>query len=385
MKDSNINNILLGPELFVAGYDVSKRPGTTESTKKFYSFADILRCFSVLESCCLYDVLWINSWKESESSELPKGFEYKEAAREELAKRSDFWHLLKEENVFHFSYMSDWGQSVGKMNDEKWRTECCPLLVKHLADPDQFETYWNLAYSEIVGFSYVPDFTEIGKIQNVKNIKLAKKVNNALHSAYAELSKTLKNEFESLRNFGRPIEIFIPPIPALILDKVSDPKEIPDATMELRVKLEPVRKAFRDYEMTVRDVTLPPKESFGALRRLEEITRDLTQRYPTNNILSITEWRDFFDIDPENLLKGDIDVTKIMKLLIGWPIERLVSYWKNRHIMYLFKLKKKFLNIKESGRLIQKVYGVEIKEKEVESLRKYQKLADVQINQIATS
>ncbi len=239
-----------------------------------------------------------------------------------------------------------------------------------------------LYFNRILGYSYLPDLEETLTLPSKLNSLC---VQSPLQAAYDDLSSALKTDVELLRAAGRPIDIFIPPIPAIILDKVSSPKEIPEATLEVREKLSSVRSAFRDYEIAARNDKISLKESLSARYRLHDISKNLSLKYDNFDRITVTELRDTFDILPKSPKElSEFEEGKISKFLFGKPFTRAISLYRNRNIMYLFRLRDQFLRIKEYGHLIKKVYGFDVTDKEIQELEVQKDKVDDAIDKIGS-
>ena len=86
-----------------------------------------------------------------------------------------------------------------------------------------FHILMKLGLSKIIGISYSPPVQESAATEELLD-KLNEQIfNSILMDAYSELSGTLRKEIQSLKKKGRKIDLFIPPIPAILLNKVSRP------------------------------------------------------------------------------------------------------------------------------------------------------------------
>ena len=79
------------------------------------------------------------------------------------------------------------------------------------------------------------------------------------------------------------------------------------------------------------------------------------------NYMVVSEWHEGLSLFPDLDSIETID-TSISKIVLKRPIEWLVHKIRNRRFMPLFNLKQNFFRTRVYTRLIDKVFGVKIKE-----------------------
>lgn len=353
----------------------------------------LLRTFNMLEAICLYDKVTVllpvsppticsdGGGAPDEDSLYADQFDI-------LFKLPGLHQIAEKEGIIQRIYGESWLKTVTSGKNRQAVAEGLGIYKPGSGEVDEvtFELSFQLGYSSATGHSYVPDFEELPALAGSKEFRFSINVAHELQGAYDALSSSLSADIDALRKRGRRVGVFIPPIPAIILSKISTPQEIAEAALEVRENLAPLRKAFHVYEQTVKDDSLPLRESLSALRSLESIASALSKRYERHDVLSMTEWRDVFNIVPKDM--EDLDETglnegKILKFLLGLPVKRLTKFLRNRRILYLLRLRERFLNIREYGTLIQKVYGFEISNSQVASFREISERVDACIDTLS--
>jgi hypothetical protein len=365
---------------------------------------NVLGLFSFLEAICLYDkvCLYVADETESETgfrkkkglfSRLPKGKVTDSGSKTSLYLRSTAkqlvakiaWGEALREEAISFVKMDD---VVSELNvgPERQKRAVVDLLLHSLGLlPDQVKVYYHLALCRGLGLSYLPAPDEVEVLAASAELKRSRAFAGALGKAYGEMSRSSRQEITRLLEAGRHIDLFIPPIPALILSHISDPAELEDATLNLRHEMGPLRTAFREYEQTVQDDSTPLKESLKALQRLEAVSREATKAYDSRGAAAVAEWRDILDVFPSKLEDMDLDSLqegKLVKFLLGKPLSQIAKALKFRRIIYLARLKERFLNIRHYGSLMQRVYGVELNPQQVKELGHRQEWLDDRIREV---
>lgn len=399
-------NVLISPLTFaMAGplmaTEFKSTRGATLTLQRTHSLGEVLRLCSVLELFCLYD--HVHLWHPSYGQELPKrepvlppveefkqltpgekmgalvtgffrrvGDNFGRAAQgmnEALLEGSPLFKLAQKEGALCVITRSDLEH---RMNDASAseRTAFAERVAPALQDLatlrnargilQQRKTLRNLTLSHFFGYSYAPDELETADLQGQisDRLKHSRVVGGELWRAYQQMSGSMRDQIKTLESMGKPREVFVPPISALILSKASTPRDIPELTFEIRRKLERVRLAFRDYENTLRNPNASLEESSNAVTRLSEIAGTLTKRYRRRDLLVVCELPDLLDLLPRD--STGIDEVRVTKFLAGKPLKMIAEWWRNRDIMYLLKLRKTFLRVKGRAQLVQKVFGVEV-------------------------
>ena len=275
--------------------------------------------------------------------------------------------LFQNENIFKlFDWDFFYRSELDIINHNLWREQVIGLWKREGKDKGipglYLETGCELfAMSELFKYSYTPSIEDMKHIEPIIILKGKTKIRSNIYNAYSSLSKATEEEFESLKSLGSPIKIFIPPIMSVVLDKVSSPKDIPKLILEMREDSQKIRENFYDYEETIKDENSSLKESVKAAHELQAINKSLANVYDKKDIINIKEFantlipKKIWDIDKE-----DLDFKNFTSFLLKEPLESLSRRIKNRSIMYLIDLKNKFLEIKQYGNLIKKIWDYDL-------------------------
>jgi len=271
------------------------------------------------------------------------------------------------ENIFKlynwdFIYRSD----IDIINHNLWKEQVVRLWQKEGKNKGipglYLETGCELfAISELFNYSFAPSIEDMRYIEPIIILKGKSKISSIIYDAYSTLSKATMNEIELLKSSGSPIKIFIPPIMSVILDRASSPKDILDLILEMRKNSQKIRSNFKNYEETIKSEHSTLKENIKAVHELQAINQSLTDAYQKRDIINIAEFLN--SLIPKKIWevnKEDLDFKNISSLLLKEPLESLARRIKIRGIMYLIDLKSKFLEIKQYGYLIKKIWDYEL-------------------------
>jgi hypothetical protein len=392
---SLFNANLLTAGRFLGGtttFRTKKPSGGSFRFTKPLSLTDILSFCSLLEIFCLYDVVHVLTAEDTPKPTPPPAPNLRElppqevlpAALRYLGQRlrfsltdndpswltgSPLYKLARDEGIFRVLDRAALDQrmkeQVALRGPKVWKAVMDEYRKALASTNSRFNLY--LSMSRTLGFSYIPMPSEIPSVRNSDTLKQSVLFAGQLQAAYEQLSSSLRESHRQRKEVGWPTEVFIPPIPALILNKVSAAREIPEAMLEMREKFKRVRGAFREYEQTIRDPTSSLREVDLAVDRLKEISETLTKRYSTRDKLVVTEWLDVVDIVAD-VVKEGVDPLAIGKFLLGKPLDLLRDYLRNRDIIYMLRMRKRFLDIRNYSRLIPKVFGIEISAQDLAAL-----------------
>lgn len=185
--------------------------------------------------------------------------------------------------------------------------------------------------------------------------------NDIILRGYAKLEKTIQKEISELQLRGRKVDLYVPPIMALILAK--KPKtldEVAGYAYELRKEFSAYRDRLIKIQNIIRDDELPLGESISALKKEKEAFNLMFDSSESISLHEVSEWKDSTDI-----LKGLIDQldledgATISKVLLGTPLKKLSKRLKKRNILFFSKIKEKFYDLKNYNKLFVDTFNFE--------------------------
>ncbi len=210
------------------------------------------------------------------------------------------------------------------------------------------------------GIPFVPDYSNDCKTALSLLKEKRERQLSLLSNTYYDLSDSFKADIKRLVDAGSDRNIFIPPIPAIILDRAKKPEDICKRAVELRAEFSEIRSTFREYEKKIRDDSLSIGESISAFDELERSINAALPKKSPNLVTKVNEWRDLVDIS--KLLDGvsTSETGDILKMASGLPLKIAINKFNARRVSYLSTLCRDFMNITNYGSLVERVLKHEI-------------------------
>jgi len=192
-----------------------------------------------------------------------------------------------------------------------------------------------------------------------------------LDKAYISLSRAAEKAVESLAEYRGVEELFIPPIPAIVMNEASTRRDILPVLLEVRERFSPVRSAFEEYNQIISDPSLPLKKSIRAISVLKTVVEELARPFEDPGTRVVAEWSDLADLIPTDSDFNAEDAKSLTKLLLGKPLELLLARLKRRRFMPLFSLRSSFLKLGGTQALVKKLWGCELTDADISLSRTY--------------
>lgn len=227
------------------------------------------------------------------------------------------------------------------------------------------ERYLDLAHCK-EGISYTMSGSASEKLAQELFVAKTTTSVNLVEKAYQDLSDSLKAEIVKLSKVGRQIDLFLPPIPAVIFSRAGNENRIADEALILKEEMSSYRKAMSSYSRTIRDDSLSLRDSLSALSELESTVSSLFPRNHESWSTQISEWRDLAEIGRVIDGVSATDSLSLTKLILGKPLAHAAHKFKTRHVSSLSKVGLEFLKITGYGRLLQDTFCCEFSSKQLE-------------------
>jgi len=193
----------------------------------------------------------------------------------------------------------------------------------------------------------------------------------SLQNAYSSLSRAAQEAVRSLNDYRGVEEVFIPPIPALIMAKASSFNDIPFAVLEFRERLEPVRRAFTEYNLTISDSSVSLKKSLRAMTLLKTVVEEISRPFDDQGKRVIAQWTDLGELIPYD---GDFDADdakSLTKLLLGKPLEFVLNRLRRRRFLPLYSLRSEYMGRTDTQALVKKLWGRDVTDSDVAEGKTY--------------
>jgi hypothetical protein len=151
----------------------------------------------------------------------------------------------------------------------------------------------------------------------------------------------------------------------LILEKAQRPEDIPEATLDIRQKLQPIRQVFREIEYLMIHGT--KTECDQAFSSLKEFHRILSAR--TTYHLEVVAAGVLTDaaLAAAAVAANPIGIFSLLRKL---PLLRQVfnRAWQNRRVLYVQGLIHRYWKLDDMAALIHKVWGADVNTSEISRL-----------------
>ena len=197
-------------------------------------------------------------------------------------------------------------------------------------------------------------------------------------AAYEKLATAARRDHEAVSRFRGVETIFIPPIPAIILSKISKPEELGEELLSVRVKLKRVRSAFREYEALLRDDSLPLSKSLDAQKALKSVLEDVSRPFDAKGLSVLTEWKDVSEIVPVDADFDADDAKSLTKFLLGKPLEALAKTLRRRKFLQLYSLRSQYFQISGLNRIINRLWGHDVDAEDEAVAEQYVRIPDAE-------
>jgi hypothetical protein len=167
------------------------------------------------------------------------------------------------------------------------------------------------------------------------------------YEVYKHIADLHKLSIETLIRYGGTIEIYIPPLLSLLLDRCSKPKDIPKLAVTMRGEFEKLRLSIRDYLSDV-NASGTLKEQIEAAKEMKKAIDSLKSTLAkAKKSLVYQTWDVVKAGDPMKIFTGTLD------LLIEKDTEKQVV----RRVHPFIDMWTLFFDVQDYGRLLVKVFG----------------------------
>ena len=222
-----------------------------------------------------------------------------------------------------------------------------------------------IGYSVERNIPFIPDLSSQMRIALDVVDGINYEYTSQLYKRYDRIQNNFKSDILKLLVNGNNKPIFLPPITTIIFERARNTKEIFKVAFDLRNEFKEIRDVFSKYQSKIIDDSLSLNESLEALNILES---DVNLIYPRNRYsiaTKVKEWRGLTDLI--RFLDGTsfTDISVITKLFLGKPMETIINKIKNRNVNYFVEFENDLQQVKNYGRLIQKLFKKDIRKNHI--------------------
>lgn len=305
------------------------------------SLSDVLSFFSLVEAVAIYDVLWV----------ADADIKYLDTLKPLVDA-----HILKSSPVIPDKLSNpDIKESFQKVSNLLRHGSMARLSEVNAMDQSNEATYARFLFAEKTNLDAVLDPVLTSYVPLVKAEKRK--------SIAARLSGTLSNIYEKEINeliaIGSPIPFYIPPAPAVILDRSGDQRnKIIQELLNLREEFSQFRQKYRQYQMIIRNPSIyTPIELSQAveegLHEVEIALKQITKKKTHSRLIS-----EVFDVNVATSL-DDISIDKPLGSLVKSLVNSVKTNIVRGRAQCLFDLWNAAMSIRGYESLLQRHFDLE--------------------------
>jgi hypothetical protein len=268
--------------------------------------------------------------------------------------------LLVEEGVLIYL-----GSPIGYLTRDGNNPAVSPKYRKDLSvfEKSKRDTVVHVEYLNGVGMASVfgmhihPSHANSSGYLELLKIPSAMSATTALLQAYAQMSKSVSSDIESIIKARGNTFIEVPPIALEIFKRVDSFREVLEETLYLRENFRSVREAYSDYAQIINDSTVPLRKSLSAQTKLKKVLTELSKPFEEQERRKILEWSSVANIveSAPDLASGN--PAGLASVILGKPLEWIVHKLSRRQFMQLYKLRDSALKTRRYEALIDKIWG----------------------------
>jgi hypothetical protein len=214
------------------------------------------------------------------------------------------------------------------------------------------------------GLDYFPDFDRAPFVSAFTRELYRSLPVQLYERVAAALGTPFGSRDEIVAEWTLGIDVPIPPVTSLVLQRARSLDEVPERLLEVREEFAPFREHFATFKRE-----LHAADTLNERRRLQRRYGELLAAAsgPDHEVVSATEVLNLAE-KTIAVAAAPLAATSYSATLVGQPIEWLRRWWLQRPLAVLFRLDGKLPRISEYRQLIARLWGAEISD---DLLRQY--------------
>jgi len=211
--------------------------------------------------------------------------------------------------------------------------------------------------------TFIPDYPRVPFLEG-----LLDEIHRCVVSeGYELLAKRLGFEADDFLADARPIGLPLPPFTSILLSRCTAPEDIAGKLFELRDEFSDLRESLATLEEE-RAASLSIKERNKIRKRVAATFSAVARRFDINGGVVLKDVLDYAGDAAEPMFDWS-NPTSYRASLLTKPYEWVRDWWLRRPFAQFFHIAKEFRRIKEYNSLVQKVFGVEFEDEDIERFR----------------
>jgi hypothetical protein len=238
-----------------------------------------------------------------------------------------------------------------------------PSIVDSAATQNRvYRSFGYLVVAATHGMDYFPDADRalfVGAI-------LQRMYRSLPRELYTRIAQAMQGadgeEAETIPEWDLQVQLPIPPITALVLDRCQSLADIGEKLLEVREELESYRKYFRKFRAELQDVSTA-KQRRKLQRKYEQLLR--TASGSDHELIGVQEMLSFGE-KIARVAAAPQSPTSYSAALITQPLEWIHRWWTRRPLAVLFRLDGKLPNLTTYNSLVSKLWGRDVQDRLLE-------------------
>lgn len=348
-------------------YDKLIVPLEAESMRSAGGFHDILLSQDILRFDCSY----VDARRRSDKFTVPHFFTRYIGRLNRITTLENAMSLLDRPQFRRFRKTL--------VKDVSTASETAEDLISKVVSHNWMSVLRPLAIDYLGGVSYIPSIRTSSDYFNLIDVQRSEALFTTLWQVYQQVASEKRSQAECRLSLSGLRHIYIPPLASVVLDKIDRPDQLIPQLLEIRESLAPLRRMYSDYRAMAADQGVSNNEWAKSLNKLESNAKAFLKSYGCSEAHSRRQIAiDSMEIfDPDKLYNGfgisDISVKGLGKLLLGWPLERILRAIRTRRFRPLSKLLNEYGQIKPHRQDVKRVFEVLLDEDDFQYAKTYTK------------
>lgn len=240
-----------------------------------------------------------------------------------------------------------------------------PSMVDNIATQNRvYRSFGYLVVAASHGMDYFPDADRALFVSAILQ-RTYRSLPRELYTRIAQAMQGADGEgAETIPELDLQVQLPIPPITALVLDRCQSVTDIGDKLLEVREELAGYRKYFRKFKAELQDVSTM-KQRRELQRKYQRLLR--TASGPDCELIGAQEMLSFGE-KIAAVAAAPQSPTSYSAALITQPLEWIHRWWTRRPLAVLFRLDGKLPNMTTYRSLVSKLWGRDAQDRLLEQL-----------------
>lgn len=237
-----------------------------------------------------------------------------------------------------------------------------------------------LSVANALHVQYIPNFNRLAIVNPVLRHSVRAIQAGFIQKANDLIKDRISKQHRRLLLAGREVDLPVPPMVVLALEKARRSGSLSDAVLKTRDEFKPVRDYFSKYLGAITSDEVSLEVSLRALDTLERDLKTISDLAKSSTSLRWLEWRPIATfiasiVDKPEELKSATSWSDMALRLLQMPVELILSYVRQRRVQPILDIPRKVARIQGVFGLTSELFGWSPSYSEVTGLRKFLTIA----------